>query len=488
MKRRGMALGVACSGIAVAVAFGCGSQAPSGSAPDPADGVLDVRLQGVTVSALPACTSALAGQTAGVTSPPSLYWCSNGGHWVQIPCLISGDVAYASATRTLWACSAGAWTQVTLPAGAQGPKGDTGPQGPQGPNALVIQTPFAAGAGTSVQKRACPTGGTEIDTGTNDGVGGFVVGSENTTYVCNAPASATGDGHCSVDADCNDDNLCTVDLCSSGLCEHNLVPAGTVCRAAVDLCDATEYCTGASPVCPSDTYVPKGYFCREPNGPCDKGSTCTGTSTECPPDAVAPAGAACASATACGLASICDGVKTTCPPQAPVAAGTVCLQAAPYECTASSSCDGSSITCPPPAPLPAGTQCNPERLDYCIAASVCDGVTRACAAGATLPAGTVCRAASTCMAQQACDGTTQFCGFTPINAGASCNTATLGGYPSSNEGPGVCSSQGCQCGGYLQPCCVDPGYSPPRAGLIGYQCNSGTCDYDGSGGTICEPG
>jgi hypothetical protein len=52
--------------------------------PGPVNGVYNVEIQGVTLAALPACTSAMAGQTAFVASAPSLYWC-NGTAWVALP-------------------------------------------------------------------------------------------------------------------------------------------------------------------------------------------------------------------------------------------------------------------------------------------------------------------------------------------------------------------------------------------------------------------
>jgi hypothetical protein len=79
-------------------------------------------------------------------------------------------------------------TGATGPAGATGA---TGPQGDAGANALIVQTPFAAGAGTPAQNAACPNGGTEVDAGTDDGMGAFV-GSVTTSYLCNGSPGAAG--------------------------------------------------------------------------------------------------------------------------------------------------------------------------------------------------------------------------------------------------------------------------------------------------------
>jgi uncharacterized protein YjbI with pentapeptide repeats len=184
----------------------------------------------------------------GVTD--SLYYCagtsSSKGTWTAIACCASdsGSVAYVPGSPgSLFVCSQLSWTPVPIPPGAtgpQGPKGDAGPQGPQGDagatgatgpqgpagtngtngadgatgatgpqgpagtngapgaqgpqgdagaSALIVQSPFTAGAGTPAQNAACLNGGTEIDTGTDDGTGAFV-GTPTVTYVCNgAPGS-----------------------------------------------------------------------------------------------------------------------------------------------------------------------------------------------------------------------------------------------------------------------------------------------------------
>src|SRR5580704_6877710 len=128
----------AASGMALVGSAGCGGQdptsTPSTALPAPVNGVYSVQIQANTPSALPKCTSALAGTVAYVSSPASLWACS-GGNWCQINCSTSsaGDVAYASSTQTLVACVSNAWTPVALPQGPKGPQGDAGPPGPQGP-------------------------------------------------------------------------------------------------------------------------------------------------------------------------------------------------------------------------------------------------------------------------------------------------------------------------------------------------------------------
>jgi hypothetical protein len=266
-------------------------------------------------------------------------------NWVPIPCLsvLSGAVAYDSTTKTLWACTQGEWTQISVPqgppgaTGATGPAGATGPQGPQGAQGPtgpegsqgeagatgpqgpsgpqgVQGVPGEAGApgepGSQIQITPeppgphCASGGERVDVG-EDVDGGFEV--QQTAYVCNGQRGGpSGVGPCATDADCNDDNPCTVDSCDSQTCAHSVAPAKTVCRASIGPCDVAEECTGTSTVCPVDEYAPSGTTCAGTKGECVTGNICTGLSTACPPTYPAPAG------TACGCGGTCDGTSLTC--------------------------------------------------------------------------------------------------------------------------------------------------------------------------------
>jgi GH35 family endo-1,4-beta-xylanase len=195
----------ACTLAIVACTTTSSAPAPAGHSPE----TFSVDLTVQSPSALPACTSALAGNVAFVASPPSLWQC-NAGQWVPIPCVdaLAGAVAYASLSQTLWACVEGQWTQIALPdagppgpqgpagpqgdAGPQGPQGVPGPQGPQGvpgpqgePGAsgqtsLVNVTPEPPGPN-------CAQGGTRIDVGLDTNEDGILESNEitATSYVCN---------------------------------------------------------------------------------------------------------------------------------------------------------------------------------------------------------------------------------------------------------------------------------------------------------------
>lgn len=58
----------------------------------------------------------------------------------------------------------------------------------------------------------------------------------------------------------------------------------TICRAAIAICDAAEYCTGGSAGCPDDGVAPSGVTCRVSSGPCDPAEQCDGSSVLCPRD------------------------------------------------------------------------------------------------------------------------------------------------------------------------------------------------------------
>jgi len=201
-----------------------------GGSPSPSSGVYSLALVATTVGSLPKCSSSLAGTTAYVQSPPSLYECI-AGVWLPIPCatVLAGTVAYSSASQTLLACVSGQWTQVMLPQGPQGPKGATGDTGPQGPTggtgpkgdpgaagpqgiqgaigpagttgatgsigpqgnagevSLVVQVPVSPGS-------ACAHGGSEVESGVDKNGNDVLDSSEITSisYVCNGAPGQTG--------------------------------------------------------------------------------------------------------------------------------------------------------------------------------------------------------------------------------------------------------------------------------------------------------
>jgi len=179
--------------LLAAAAFGCA--APDRRAPD-APQVFEVALTAATPAGLPQCTKALQGTTAATESPAGIWTCQ--GTWVSIPCTngLGGAVAYASATKSLWACTAGQWVNVVLPAGPQGQtgtKGDTGAPGKDGKagaTSIVAQTVEPAGVN-------CSNGGTRVASGVDGDGDHHLADGEimEISYVCNGapgPAGANG--------------------------------------------------------------------------------------------------------------------------------------------------------------------------------------------------------------------------------------------------------------------------------------------------------
>jgi cysteine-rich repeat protein len=179
-------------------------------------------------------------------------------------------------------------------------------------------------------------------------------GSVETGEECDDRNLTPGDGcednclfSCHLGSDCADGNDCTLDICEAGgngrICTNDLVPEGadcddgnpcttgeacnatglctgglpadptTVCRPAVDLCDAIETCGGAS-TCPADAFEPSGHVCRARlGGACDYPETCTGSSVRCPADIAVPDGGPCGrSDTGVCCAGVCEDPGNCC--------------------------------------------------------------------------------------------------------------------------------------------------------------------------------
>src|SRR5260221_529767 len=102
----GMGAGwLACIVAATSLAACTGRGSTSGGSVVPPGDAYSITVEALTSSSLPKCSSSLAGTTAYVQSPVSLYSCQ-GSAWVPIPCatLVAGAVAYATASQTLLAC------------------------------------------------------------------------------------------------------------------------------------------------------------------------------------------------------------------------------------------------------------------------------------------------------------------------------------------------------------------------------------------------
>jgi hypothetical protein len=179
------------------------------------------------------------------------------------------------------------------------------------------------------------------------------------------------------------------------------LPAGTQCRAAVDVCDVDDFCAGANNYCPYD-YEPAGTVCRTAAGVCDAVETCTDNLASCPADAKLTSECR-ASAGECDVAEICDGVGDDCPGDVLEPASTVC-RADAGACDVAENCTGLDVACPADGFELDGTPC----LD----ADVCDGAEECLAGACTAGAPLDCDDADPCTAES-CDEITG-CAHDPI--------------------------------------------------------------------------
>src|SRR5438093_8110617 len=227
--------------------------------------------------------------------------------------------------------------------------------------------------------------------------------------------------NCSSDADCDDHNPCTVDMCMTGsgvskFCDNPPGNAGTVCRASTGACDVAETCTGTNRDCPDDGFAPATTICRPAAGPCDVAETCTGTGTACPADGFASVTTVCrASAGPCDAVETCTGSSANCPADSFQSTATVC-RASTGPCDVAETCTGGSATCPADGFQSAGTVCR-AAAGPCDVAETCTGSSASCPADGFKSAAVVCRpSVGDCDVAEKCPGDGPNCpsdGFEP---------------------------------------------------------------------------
>ena len=308
--------------------------------------------------------------------------------------------------------------------------------------------------------------------------------------------------------------------------------AGTVCRAAVDVCDAEEVCDGTNTgACPADGFAAAGTACgSDADTDCDNPDTCDGSgncqnnyessttvcraavdvcdvpetcdgSGSCPADQYAAAGTACGSDadTDCDNPDTCDG-SGACQPNYE-SSDTVC-RAADGECDVEEKCDGAGA-CADNGYKPAGTSCGSDADTDCDNPDTCD------ANGNCLDnyesSDTVCRAADgECDVEEKCDGA----GNCPDNGykdeGTACGDSSAGLCDTADtcDATGNCVTNhvdpGTECRAAANDCdvaevCDDDGNCPEDGyAAAGTACgsdadtdcdNPDTCDGNG----MCKP-
>ncbi len=266
-----------------------------------------------------------------------------------------------------------------------------------------------------------------------------------TSYTSPVPLtrSSCGDGIVAVFEECDGGDCCTASCTFAG-------PA-VVCRGRDPVafaCDVPEMCTGTSAVCPADEVLPGGTVCRAAPDPCDVPETCNGSSPVCPVDGVASATTECRPSRGdCDPAELCDGRGTTCPPQVYEPMGAVCRVAVGL-CDEAEVCSGVDPECPADALVAAGTTCGPV-AGACDVAEVCDGVSRDCPPDAFAAMGTLCQPSTgACDPAEVCTGGSAMCPMDMVLAdGASCADSLA------CNGEEVCSAG--VCGAGVAPSCDD---------------------------------
>ncbi len=233
---------------------------------------------------------------------------------------------------------------------------------------------------------------------------------EGLCQACVESATGVDDGACdAVMAQTDPDDECATDACLVGVCDGvgACVPVtdGTVCRPALDVCDAPESC--AAGVCPSDQVITAGTVCRDARGDCDLAEACNGSAIDCPADTLLPSQTVCREAQGvCDAPEVCDGVADACPSDALIAPGVACRPAAGV-CDVAEVCTGFEAECPADARVPQGATCRMSQ-GACDLAEACDGSSVACPSDAKSTQ--ICRGlAGTCDVAEICDGVNNAC-------------------------------------------------------------------------------
>ena len=311
---------------------------------------------------------------------------------------------------------------------------------------------------------------------------------------------------CTVDADCDDANACTVNRCSAGVCATSYVPAGTACPADAFSCTA-DVCDG------------QGACAHQPsNAACDDGNECT--VDECSATAgcrhsFAAAGSSCSSDgigctrdecngqgacthapqdAACDNGVFCDG-KETCSATSGCLAGTAPTCNDQDPCTADS-CSATRNTCVHTYVLSEQCRCNTNGV--CEASEDCDSCPQDCVSspgGSARCGNFICEMADgedclscpiDCYSKLDKGNSRNFfcCGTTPgLPYAIGCSDARCAGSCTEepvSHGPYCCGQGGCQAGETTLNCPLDcpSGCTPTE--MVETACSDGKdSDCDG---------
>lgn len=285
------------------------------------------------------------------------------------------------------------------------------------------------------------------------------------TGVC-CEGADTCEAECCGDPDCNDNNLCTTDMCNLGVCVNSpvicidndvfcdgsevcdlsngmCVSTGTPCSDPTGLCcEGTDTCVTeccADQDCPDDGNectdevcsagvcihppVMDGTVCNgAPVGDCDSQDTCQAGVCV---DQITPSGTVCRLVAGdCDVEEFCDGVSKACPTDG-FSDGTVACRPANGICDVAEFCTGGSADCPADGFAGTDVVCR-QAINDCDMDEFCTGKGVECPADACQPSGTTCADDGNDCTNDVCDGA---CNCThPIRGdGSPCGDQTPGG-------------------------------------------------------------
>jgi hypothetical protein len=201
------------------------------------------------------------------------------------------------------------------------------------PGNLPIYTPLPNGAGASE--------GTPPIGGLGEGAVGTAQQSQQDADAGSGDAGGSGvsadaGGICASDADCIDNNQCTVDDCVGGRCQHSPMDRGVVCgSASASDCTQPDTCDGAGTCQPNDR--PAGTACGRVGNTC-AADTCDGAGSCVAHNAAV--GVACGESSGCGQPT-CN-ASGTCE-QHDAANGSACTGGS---CAVGACVQGQRVGCP----------------------------------------------------------------------------------------------------------------------------------------------
>ncbi len=259
---------------------------------------------------------------------------------------------------------------------------------------------------------------------------------------------------CTADAQCDDQNPCTKDVCTAGCCVNAALPGSVTCSDG-NSCTQNDACDGGSCIAGAKKLCEDGNICTD--DACLPDIGCTHT----------PNAAKCDDGIACTINHVC---------QAGACTGniTACACSVDSDCSDNNPCTDDACVAGKCSAKPSGAGKACEDGNACTVGDTC--LSGTCLPGAPTP----CDDGNTCT-NDACDPTTGSCihaaNFSPCSDGNACTA---------NDG---CSGGKCHGGGTLgcddaNPC-TDDSCDPTSTVGCAHAANAGPCD-DGSACTKAD--